>query len=295
MEKKDAMRKQIPPVLLFHVFIYHLFAKVWTSLLYRSDPRCGPDGTLAEMPPTGQSIPEQLDEFGNVLKVTDVIKIEISIGKSERGTLTLGLYGDSCPNSVAQMLDFFSENIYSGGLLTTSKLMLEDGLGVETTPVSFLKGGNLQTIYPQKRLEFGVASQSVAYARMKRANKAPENFVPQPRPTNQSIIDEKSSRKHTSAGLLSIPKGGIGYGGTGLENVDEAFANAFEITANSVPSLDKEGRKVIGQLMDDESMNFLARLSSLPTQKGLLGVVPGKNSGPPLVKVSVVSVITAQV
>ena len=216
------------------------------------------------------------------------------IGKTESGTLQIGLYGDACPNSVAQILDFFSDNLYSGGLLTTSKLMLEDGLGVETTPVSFLKGGNLQLIYPQNRLEFGVASQAIAYARMKRINKAPENFVPQPRPMNQNIVGEKGARMHKSAGLLSIPKGGIGYGGSGLENVDEAFANGFEITANAIPSLDKEGRKVIGQLMDIESMKFLARLTSLPTQKGLLGVVPGKNSGPPLLKVSVVSISSSK-
>ena len=46
--------------------------------------------------------------------------------------------------------------------------MLEDGLGVQTAPVSFIKGGNLQTIYPQNRLDFGIASKSVAFAKMKR-------------------------------------------------------------------------------------------------------------------------------
>lgn len=246
------------------------------------------------MPPSGELVPPKEDDQGNTLKITDVIRIDISIGKNERGSLTLGLYGDDCPNSVAQMLDFFSDNIYSGGLLTTSKLMLEDGLGVETTPVSFVKGGNLQTIFPQSRLEFGVASQSVAYAKMKRITK-PENFVPQPRPDNRHIVDEKGARTHSAAGLLSIPKGGIGYGGSGLESEDEAYAKAFEITANAVPSLDKEGRKVIGQIMDADSMSFLARLSSLPTQKGLLGVVPGKNSGPPLVKVAVLLTSASQV
>lgn len=260
----------------------------------RSDPRCGPDGTLAEMPPIGLPVPKKQDDFGNILKITDLISIDISVGKTEKGSLNLGLYGEICPYSVAQMVEFFSDNLYSGGLLTTSKLMLEDGLGVETTPVSFLKGGNLQTIYPQSRLEFGVASQSVAYAKMKRIAKA-ENFIPQSRPMNQNILDENGARLHKAGGLLSIPKGGIGYGGSGLENIDEAFAKAFEITANAVPSLDRDGRKVIGQIIDSESMAFLARLSSLPTQKGLLGVVPGKNSGPPLVKVSVSSISTAKV
>lgn len=219
-----------------------------------------------------------------------MVQIEISIGKTEKGTLTIGLYGETCPNSVKQMMEFFSSNIYSGGLLTTSKLMLEDGLGVQTTPISFIKGGNLQTIYPQNRLDFGIASQAIAYAKIKGLSKAPDTFIPQPRPNKQGIFEEKSSRSHKVSGLLSIPQSGLGYGGSGLESEDEAFASAFEITANNVPAMDRENRKVVGQLMDEQSMEFLARLASLPTQKGLKGIIPGQNSGRPLVKVSVTSV-----
>ena len=214
----------------------------------------------------------------------------MSIGKVEKGTLTIGLYGNACPNSVAQMMDFLSDNIYSGGLLTTSKLMLEDGLGVQATPVSLIKGGNLQTIYPNSRLDFGISSQAIAYAKSKNLSKAPEGFVAQPRPSKHGIIEEKSTRSHKVSGLISIPQSGLGYGGNGLESEDEAFASAFEITANSVPAMDKESRKVVGQLMDVESMDFLARLASLPTQKGLKGVIPGQNAGRPLIKVAVLSV-----
>lgn len=255
-----------------------------------TDPRCGPDGSLKDAPPSGQPIPKQIDDNGNELKITNIVNIDMSIGRSEQGTLTIGLYGNTCPNSVAQMLDFFSENIYSGGILTTSKLMLEDGLGVQTTPVSFIKGGNLQLIYPENRLDFGIASQAVSYARAKRLSKAPESFVPQPRPNKEGITEENTARSHNVAGLLSIPKNGLGYGGSGLESEDEAFASAFEITANNVPAMDKENRKVIGQLMDETSMQFLQRLVSLPTNKGLKGVIPGQNAGPPLIKVSVTSV-----
>jgi hypothetical protein len=93
---------------------------------------------------------------------------------------------------------------------------------------------------------------------------------------------------------LSIPKNGIGFGGTGLESDDEAFASAFEITAASVPAMDRESRKVIGQVMDQESMTFLARLASLATKKGLKGILPGQNAGPPLVKTSITFVSTIQ-
>lgn len=257
-----------------------------------TDPRCGPDGSLKDAPPAGQPVPKLINDEGNTLKITNIIDIDISIGRTEQGTLSIGLYGDACPYSVSQITDFLSDNIYSGGLLTTSKLMLEDGLGVQTTPVSFIRGGNLQTIYPQTRLDFGVASQGFAYAKTKRLSKVPDGFLAQPRPTKskEDITNEKTARSHSVAGLVSIPKSGLGYGGTGLESDDEAFASSFEISATSVPAMDKESRKVIGQLIDDDSMQFLQRLASLPTNKGMKGVIPGQNAGPPLIKVSVTSV-----
>jgi len=65
------------------------------------------------------------------------------------------------------------------------------------------------------------------------------------------------------------------------------YLKAFQITASAAPSMDREGRKVIGQVMDETSMAFLARLSKLPTNKGLKGVIPGQDYGPPLLKTSV--------
>ena len=65
---------------------------------------------------------------------------------------------------------------------------------------------------------------------------------------------------------------------------------AFQITASAVPDMDREGRKVIGQLLDEPSMAFLARLAQLPTNKGLKGIIPGQDGGPPLLKVVVTDV-----
>ena len=59
--------------------------------------------------------------------------------------------------------------------------------------------------------------------------------------------------------------------------------------------MDKENRRVIGQLLDDESMDSLARLASLPTKKGFRGVIPGQNSGPPLKKVVLVDIQVGKV
>jgi hypothetical protein len=84
-----------------------------------------------------------------------------------------------------------------------------------------------------------------------------------------------------------VARNGIGYGGTGFEAEDEAFASSFQITATAMPSMDKAGRRVIGQLMNAESMATLARLSSSPVNRGIKGIIPGQNMGPPLIKVTV--------
>ena len=129
-------------------------------------------------------------------------------------------------------------------------------------------------------------------------SKAGDNFVPQPRSSGailNNISQEKSARLHDCAGLISISKNGIGYGGSSFDNEDEAYSNAFQITANSSnPTMDKDGMKVVGQLLDESSMAFLQRLSSLPTKKGFKGIIPGANSGPPLLKVTVASVYPQQ-
>jgi hypothetical protein len=75
---------------------------------------------------------------------------------------------------------------------------------------------------------------------------------------------------------------------------DEAFENAIVITAGAVPSLDSTNR-VIGQVIDSESMAFLERLATLPTKKGIVGVIPGQTSGPPLLKVIVRQVAVSKV
>lgn len=253
-----------------------------------SDPLCGPDGKMMETPPVGAVVPRSVDSNGNDVKMTNVVQIDLCIGKNEVGSIRLGLYGDSCPESVSQFVTFLKS-----GLVTTSKLMLEDGFGVSASPVSFTVGGSLTTIYPQSRLEFGIVSQALSYAKGRGLNRIPSNFVPMPRPNGpimDAISNEKTVRPHDVAGLLSIPKNGMGYGGTGLESEDEAFANAFQITAASVPAMDRESRKVIGQVMDEDSMAFLARLASLATKKGFKGVIPGQNAGPPLIKTTITSV-----
>lgn len=246
-----------------------------------SDPRCGTDGKLS-LDVNDRSIPPVPDLLGN--KITHVVEMDFLIGRErEQGTMRIGLYGDAHPDLVRPFLDFFDER---KGLAVSSRLLLDDGYyGAFTAPLYFSSGGILNSIYPNQRIDFGVPSQAAAYARSKGRSKAGDDFVPQPRPNK--VTDDSSFRKHDCAGLFSAPSGGLGYGGSGLESNDQAYASAFQISASAVPSMDTEGRRVIGQAIDDESMAMIQRLASIPTNKGIKGIVPGLNYGPPLIKVSI--------
>jgi hypothetical protein len=82
---------------------------------------------------------------------------------------------------------------------------------------------------------------------------------------------DKTVRPHGVAGLVSVTGNGLGYGGTGFESDDETFESSFLITNSAVPSQDKAkaSRRVVGQVLDVQSMVFLERLASLPTKKGI--------------------------
>ena len=255
-----------------------------------TDPLCGPDGKLRDAPPSGAPVPD-----ARGLDITDVVALRLKIGKTEEAVMRVGLYGKACPASISQFLALCTSDRIGGFATTKSKLLFEEGYGAYSAPLAIGRGGLLNTLYPNQRLDFGIPSQAASYAKSKNQAKAGDGFLPQPRPSAQDadvIAKEPFLRKHDGAGLLSLPSKGIGYGGTGFESEDEAYASAFQITATQMPSMDKEGRRVVGQLMDAESMATLARISSLPTNKGLKGIVPGQNYGPPLTAVKVLECST---
>jgi hypothetical protein len=241
-----------------------------------SDPNCGSDGR--EVDRVTEKVPDTMG-----YAITHVADMSITVGKIEYLNLRLGVYGNDAPEAVKEFLQFLSFK----GLSTMSELAFENSMGIETAPVSMARGGKLNLIFPNQRLDFGVPLQSAAYARSKGMAKVSDDFMPQPRP--MELKDVPVLRKHDAAGLISIPAKGVGYGGSGFESDDECFESAFQITAAAVPSMDKD-RRVIGQVLDTESMATLARLASLPTMKGFKGVIPGQNSGPPLVKVALTGV-----
>ena len=266
-----------------------------------TDPLCGPDGRVRDAPPASAPVPV------TSAAVTDVIEIGIRIGKGSQASdavLRIGLYGEACPLAAGQFVAFCTT-----GLTTSPTLPTIEGYGSYSAPVGLSSGASLTTLYPSARLEFGIPSQAAGYARTRSAARAGDGFVPQPRPPGGPDLDalaaERGPRPHDVPGLVSVPARGIGYGGTGrLEPDDEAYGPAFQITAAAVPSMDGtggplggggEGRRVVGQLLDGASMKVLARLASLPTNKGLKGIVPGQNYGPPLAVVRVTSVAASKV
>lgn len=251
------------------------------------DPRCGADGKLRDTLPAGNPIPRVTN------RITHVVQLVIDVGerREEVGFIRFGLYGDDCPESVKSMIRFLT-TIGITGMTTerkngNSNVDFENSIDTQTSPVTLLQGGIVPAICPNKGIEFGVPSQKKAYARARGLRAAGDNFVPQNRP--QSTQNEASARKHDVAGLISIPEKGIGYYNNN-DDVDAAFASAFLITANddSVDSSElfdkKLHRRVIGQVIDDESMEFLARLASLPIQKKGVG---GNKGSPPLLKVTI--------
>ena len=247
-----------------------------------SDPNCGPDGRVREEALTGKPVPQLLGD----LAITHVVELTLKVGSGSNAyteTINIGLY-NKCPELVKEMVDLCGR----GGLITSKNLLLG-------APVRIGDGfGALTYIMPDERLEFGVASQKVAYAKKIRKAKAPDEFVPQPRPSGERlelVRNEPSARMHDAAGLVTVPKEGIGYGTFLSANDDEAYSNAFQITAAASPDMDRAGRKVIGQILDAKSMDALARLGGSPLRK----VLPTQKGGSPLIKVIVDdSVVTAK-
>lgn len=220
-------------------------------------------------------------------RITYVVQMIIDIGArrdGDAGYIRFGLYGDDCPGSVKQMLFFLTR-----GITSMDKSKLEDRLEIDYMPVSLGDGnGSVQNICPGRGVEFGVASQSKAYAENKGIRAAGPNFIPQSRPI-PTLEGEAFPRPHSCAGLISIPANGIGHSSSSSNSdLDEIYSSAFTITADAVPALDKpksnDQQRVIGQIIDNESMQLLERLVNLPVQKKL---GKSESSGPPLLKVRV--------
>ena len=218
--------------------------------------------------------------------ISDAITIEFQLGKTSQQkqsfVMNMGLY-DANPEASSVLLNLCS----SDGLVTmTPEQMQYDGFEFITSSVSFNRGAAiLSKIEPLQQITIGIPSQSAAYAKFVNRNlsRSAIPFQPQPKPKPFS-----SSPFYTDT---TLPPGMVILSKQSTSNDDEAFAYYLTITASST-KYDKNSMVVIGQLTDETSMKLLARLASLPTQKGLKGIIPGQNAGPPLVPVRVTSINT---
>lgn len=153
------------------------------------DSRCGADGTLRDIR-NSKPIPRVTNE------ITHVAQITYTVGerREEIGFLRIGLYGKDCPISVKELLLFLSS-----GLVTMTYEQRRNSIGMQAAPVGLLEGGVVPNICSGTAVEFGVPSQSKAYAAARGMRAAGPDFVPQPRPAKQ--IDEPFPRPHDVAGL----------------------------------------------------------------------------------------------
>ena len=277
-----------------------------------ADPTCGVNGgkIIVSVDENGNLIGQSVPINNASQRITHVAILRIDIGREESNILRLGLYGNDAPIPlIQQMIDFLSNDI---GLTTMTSSNNNNNnnlpIGTVTSPVILSQGGVATWVTPGSSIEFGIPSQANAYARSRGgSSKLLDSFVPQPRPVaaQQQQQQQKDNDRtitasttpslfHSSAGLLSVSKKGLGYGGTGYETDDECYERTFLITDGAIPAFDKT-RQVIGQVLDGSSMAYLERLANLPTKRGIRGVLPGQTDGPPLPRVVIRDVAIAKV
>ena len=58
-------------------------------LQYMTDPKCGPDGVLRDYVPSGGPVPNPVVENAEPLRITNIVELNISIGRVESGTLRI--------------------------------------------------------------------------------------------------------------------------------------------------------------------------------------------------------------
>ena len=75
----------------------------------------------------------------------------------------------------------------SPGVVTNAN-NVEDLIGMVSTSVSLSDGGIVPNIFSEQAIEFGIPSQSKAYAQSRGLMKAGDHFLPQQRPSS-SIVD----------------------------------------------------------------------------------------------------------
>jgi cyclophilin family peptidyl-prolyl cis-trans isomerase len=161
--------------------------------------------------------------------VTERFGMDVLIAGESVGQLKLGVYRDAAPDSC----DTFSQ--LARGTLVSDPDDVPATLE-RSTAVRVLKG---------REVQLGALTVPNGQLRLVSGKTRPQRFSVVP-PRNK----DTNTLSHDAAGLLSVRRGGGSF--------------SFLLTPDANPALDREWI-VIGQVLDNESMQILARLNSLPT------------------------------
>lgn len=161
--------------------------------------------------------------------VTDRFALDLVIAGQAAGRITLGLYRDAAPAASETLLQLARGELRS------------DPDDVPAT----LERSNLVRVLKDREVVLGSLKVPNGQLRLMSGKTKPQRFPVVP-PSNNDAND----LSHDAAGLLSVRRGGGSF--------------EFLLTPAANAKLDKEWL-VIGQIMEPEGMQLLARLNSLPT------------------------------
>lgn len=188
------------------------------------DPTCTPAGNKSSV--LVQSVPPETQ------KVTDRVRFDISLGRKNEGSLTLGLWREAAPDAVDAFVRL-SKSAY------TSQQ--------DDEPASY-RDARVVKIKNDRIIQFGDLQEAGGQMRLVRGVSAPQ-LVPCAAPVTS---DKPNGVSHDAAGYLSVRRGGGSFD--------------FFLTTRSYPDLDRDNI-VIGELVDEASMRLLERLNRLPVNR----------------------------
>jgi cyclophilin family peptidyl-prolyl cis-trans isomerase len=199
------------------------------GIIWGGRERCDPTDDTCQAGGTDGAAAEALAVPQPRSAVTDRFALDLVIAGQAAGRITLGLYRDAAPASSDTLLQLARGELRS------------DPDDVPAT----LERSNLVRVLKDREVVLGSLKVPNGQLRLMSGKTRPQRFPVVP-PSN----DDANDLSHDAAGLLSVRRGG----------------GSFEFMLTPAPNakLDKEWL-VIGQIVEPEGMQVLARLNSLPT------------------------------
>jgi len=199
------------------------------GIIWGGRERCDPTDATCQAGGTDGVAAEALVVPQPRCAVTDRFALDLVIAGQAAGRITLGLYSSLAPASSDTLLQLARGELRS------------DPDDVPAT----LERSNLVRVLKDREVVLGSLKVPNGQLRIMSGKTRPQRYSVVP-PSN----DDANDLSHDAAGLLSVRRGGGSF--------------EFMLTPAANAKLDKEWL-VIGQVMEPEGMQVLARLNSLPT------------------------------